>query len=244
MRNLSSEDCLRIWEHAHAATHLGQALCILQVATPDCEYDELVTLPIGERDRRLLLTRQATFGDSIEAYDECPGCSEGIEYSFTVSELLAESDSPEVSNELQLNNFDQTIPVTPLTTQDLWAFEQEKTEDTIQLLMHSNALLTGTKDWIKTLPTDQQTQVLCQVEAHLESIDPLANITFESNCPECTHSWETPFDAGRFLWKEISKTAKQVLRDIHTLASRYGWSESEILKLSPTRRHLYVHLSD
>ena len=35
-------------------------------------------------------------------------------------------------------------------------------------------------------------------------------------------------------------TARRLATDIHTLAHAYGWSEEQILQLSPFRRHLYL----
>jgi hypothetical protein len=33
-----------------------------------------------------------------------------------------------------------------------------------------------------------------------------------------------------------------LLRDVHTLASAYGWKEDEVLHLTPARRHAYLEL--
>jgi hypothetical protein len=45
-----------------------------------------------------------------------------------------------------------------------------------------------------------------------------------------------------YLWSELEEWAHRVLVDIHTLAGAYGWSERQILALSPVRRQLYVDM--
>ena len=35
----------------------------------------------------------------------------------------------------------------------------------------------------------------------------------------------------------------RILREVHTLAAAYGWSEAEILALSPARRRVYLELA-
>jgi hypothetical protein len=59
-------------------------------------------------------------------------------------------------------------------------------------------------------------------------------------CPECGRRWEVVFDIGGFLWAEINDWAEHTLRTVHSLAEAYGWSEREILNLSPLRRQLYL----
>jgi hypothetical protein len=49
-----------------------------------------------------------------------------------------------------------------------------------------------------------------------------------------------PFDIVTFLWREIENLAGHLLRDVHTLASAYGWRESDILALSAARRDFYL----
>jgi hypothetical protein len=45
-----------------------------------------------------------------------------------------------------------------------------------------------------------------------------------------------------FFWQELDDWADRVLRDVHELASAYGWPENEILALSPRRRQCYLDL--
>ena len=70
----------------------------------------------------------------------------------------------------------------------------------------------------------------------MSGADPMADIHLALNCPSCEHKWEAPFDIVAFLWREISAAARRLLREVHTLASAYGWTETEILALSPARR--------
>ena len=53
-------------------------------------------------------------------------------------------------------------------------------------------------------------------------------------------SWQLTLDIVSFLWSEISSLAKRHLREVHTLAWAYGWSEADILAMSPARRQFYL----
>ena len=73
--------------------------------------------------------------------------------------------------------------------------------------------------------------------------DPQADVQFALECPACGHSWQALFHIASFLWTEIHVWAQRILRDIGQLASAYGWSETDVLALTPTRRKIYVALS-
>jgi hypothetical protein len=61
-------------------------------------------------------------------------------------------------------------------------------------------------------------------------------------CPACTRNWTESFDIESFFWVELQAWAARILREIHQLASAYGWSEREILALPSFRRTTYLNL--
>jgi hypothetical protein len=79
------------------------------------------------------------------------------------------------------------------------------------------------------------------VEA-LEAADPMADLAVEVTCPGCSHAWSAALDVPGFLWEEVDRWARRTLLEVHALASAYAWPEAEILRLSPTRRRLYLEL--
>jgi hypothetical protein len=74
----------------------------------------------------------------------------------------------------------------------------------------------------------------------MEALDPLAEIRISLTCPQCNHKWDAWFDIAGYFWAEIQDWAEKTLAAVHQLARAYGWSEGEILELSPVRRQLYL----
>jgi len=72
--------------------------------------------------------------------------------------------------------------------------------------------------------------------------DPQADVEVDLNCPECRHVWQTGFDIVSYLWSELHSWAWQMLREVHVLASNYGWREEEILSMTPQRRRGYLEI--
>ena len=86
-------------------------------------------------------------------------------------------------------------------------------------------------------------------EADLEEVgekmalaDPMAETRVMLHCPQCGNDWDETLDIAAFLWAEIEARAKRLLREIHTLAAAYGWTEREILSLGDTRRASYLEM--
>jgi hypothetical protein len=84
---------------------------------------------------------------------------------------------------------------------------------------------------------------LCtMVSEKMAETDPQGNVQLPLTCPDCGHRWDAPLDIASYLWAEIDAWATRVLRDVHALASAYGWREADILLLSPSRRQAYLEM--
>jgi hypothetical protein len=89
---------------------------------------------------------------------------------------------------------------------------------------------------------DLPDHVVDELSSRLSDLDPLADVQLSAVCEGCGHEWDAGFDVGQFLWSEIEADARGVLVDVHDLALVYGWSEREVLGLSPERRQAYLEL--
>jgi hypothetical protein len=72
--------------------------------------------------------------------------------------------------------------------------------------------------------------------------DPLADLTLLATCPACGHNWRILFDIVSYFWDEIQAWGGRLMREVHTLASAYGWRETDILAMSAWRRQRYLEM--
>jgi hypothetical protein len=99
----------------------------------------------------------------------------------------------------------------------------------------------GQREASETEPALSETDIDA-IGEQMAAADPLAEILLHFDCPACSASFEEGLDLGSFLWAEIERQALRLLRDVHTLAAAYGWSELEILALTPARRAAYIDM--
>jgi hypothetical protein len=85
-------------------------------------------------------------------------------------------------------------------------------------------------------------EALNAVAERLAEADPQADIQLDVACSCCGERWKSAFDIAAFFWSEIDAWACRILREVHTLASAYGWSERDILALTPARRQFYLEM--
>ena len=248
MRALTASEELRIWETGNRQTLAARSLMLLAAALPNSPPGDLARLPIGRRDALLLTLRELTFGSRIDGIAVCPQCDERLDLMFDVAEIRVSNDC-EISEVipqhlLKLNGFE--VVFRPPDSTDLEAIADSPDADAgrekllercaIQVARgnpRSNELLS-----VGELPA---TVVTALVEK-MDDVDPQANVKLSLVCPACQHTWEAVFDIASFFWGEITDWAKRMLRQVHVLASSYGWSEKDILEMSAERRSHYVQM--
>lgn len=76
------------------------------------------------------------------------------------------------------------------------------------------------------------------IEAAIESVAPEVACEAQASCPECGFLNRVEIDPYFIL----GRTGGDLFEDIHTIASHYHWSESEILRLPRWRRLRYLAL--
>ncbi len=78
--------------------------------------------------------------------------------------------------------------------------------------------------------------------AEMDRRAPQVDLELDLSCPECGHSFTTPFDCTAFFFSEIRAQSRHLMREVHYLALHYHWSEAEILGLQRHRRRDYLAL--
>ena len=124
------------------------------------------------------------------------------------------------------------------TYTDLIAIASARDEGTARQALAMRCVL---RDTGQSEELDEET--LAAMSTSMATADPQAEVELSVTCPNCADTRLAAFVIGDFLWREVATWATGLLRDVHTLAARYGWLESDVLALSPRRRQLYVEMA-
>jgi hypothetical protein len=242
MGTLSNSELIAVWEQGMNESPVDRALTLLSAYSPDAR-EELAQLSIGARDVRLLEMYQHLFGPELPAFAHCPACSELLEYMLSTHELLKFSAPAPDAAALAIQSENLSMRLRLPDSLDLRAAMTCPDQESALRLLSERCVIEAAVDGAPVRPTDLSPQVIETVSSALLIGDPRAEMLINLNCVACSHTWQVTLDIECFLWTRVCATAKRLLRDVHTLASAYGWGESDILCLSSTRRQTYVEMA-
>ena len=241
MGSLTSSKLLDIWERGWARKPARQALMLLEAASPDTAPETLADLTIGQRDDNLLRLREQMFGSTVSSVTACPACAERLELSIQADELRATS-AEELKEEITLLMDDYQVSFRLPRAGDLLELPEASSPNGASRALLERCLLSVQQEG-KTRGSKRLPGVVVEaVASQMAEADPQADIRLELTCPSCGHEWQAIFDIVSFFWREIQAWAQRVLYEVHAMASAYGWSEAQILAMSPVRRQLYLEM--
>lgn len=227
----SAADVLEIWESGISLHPIDRALLLASWAGPDEPAERLVDLPLGAVNQALLRLRETWFGTPIRAYADCAACGERAELSVDPAMFAFPAAPAEAGCEVEVSG----VRFRPPSNRDLAAIAAESDVELAALALFERCCLerpTGTQHDLAGL--------LAEVEAKLEALDPAAEITLSLACEACGAHWAASFDVTSLLWDDIEAHAHKLVGEVDVLARAYGWTEPEILVLSPQRRATYL----
>jgi hypothetical protein len=241
MRSLSAPELLGAWERGLTQSLVQRALELLSAVYPQASPDWLLGLSIGHRNAELLALREQFFGPTMAGMAVCPQCGGRLDLTINAAEMRA-ACAPEPEAEVALSVAGYELQFRHANSGDLAAALDLSDPDEARDWLLGRCLLSVQRDGVSVASDRLPLEVADAVSDRMAKADPLADIQLAVSCPLCNHHWLAAFDIVSFLWREIESLAARLLRDVHTLASAYGWHERDILALSPVRRQFYLAL--
>ena len=203
--------------------------------------EEAARLPLGDRDARLMLVREWAFGEEMSGVVNCPACRDQVEVALAVPELRARAAVVAGAFTINAGEFEICCRLPDSIDNDLAARCPDL--HTARRLLFERCVLSASGAGRDLPAAELPETAIHAVAAAIEAADPLADVHLSINCVSCGHAWSEAFDIATYFWSELEIWAQRVLRDVHTLASTYHWSEADILALSPARRQIYLELA-
>jgi len=241
MKTLSNSELITVWERGVCDHPLDRALILLSAYS--CESaDALARLDIASRDTRLIEMYTHLFGPDLHAFGHCPACKQPLEYTLSANKLLESVPAPNPEAfAVKSDSFSMQLRLPD--TLDLRALAGCSDHESALKLLSERCVVEAMLDGAPVEPGTLSPQMIETVSSALEAANSRAEILLNLNCSACHHAWQVTLDIERFLWARLASTAKHLLHEVHTLASAYGWRESDILSLSTARRQAYVEMT-
>ncbi len=219
-------------------------LILLAEACPGMPMQALADLPVGRRDALIFRLRESVFGSRIVGVSTCPACRMEMELTASISDILQRQNESDGNCRLVMTLDHQGYKVNfrlPCT-RDLMAAADGLDIDKAYHCLIQRCVIDAFSKNDRIEPGDLPDQVVDIMADMMSEADPVGDVQMSLTCSSCGHRWHQTFDIIWFFGKEIDSWAHRTLRDVNDLASAYGWSESEILSMSPKRRQSYIEI--
>ncbi|WP_128913970.1 phage baseplate protein [Granulicella sibirica] len=216
-----------------------RALAILESACPELSREQVRELSIGQRDGLLLALQASTFGPELTALSTCPRCRTAVEVAVEVAQLKQAATLSSLSGTEStaiIVRDGREFQVRRPNSSDLAAADGMEPEQAASKILARCV----TSEGVRVDATKLSAETVEQLTEKMAALDPQAECVLEVACAACESSWLERLDIVAFLWSELDAWAKRTLREVHALASAYGWTETEVLSLSASRRQVYL----
>jgi hypothetical protein len=194
------------------------------------------SLSVTDLDAALLALRRGLIGDRIQSTIRCP-CGETIDIDFGAGDYLAQH-APR-----------QTTAMRAVTVEaDGWyrltgadvRFRLPSCADQSAVQRRDDADKELARRCLK--PDRVAGALRRRIESAMEALAPNLCGSLEGVCPGCQATVQIAFDPQRYVLEELKQRATFLLEEVHLIASRYRWQESDILALPQARRARYAEL--
>jgi len=215
--------------------------CVVHLDGQSPPADFARRLLSGDRDYLVLQIRRLTLGDDVCAVASCPRCGKSMDVNFNAAAIPVDGkpqDATSYSIELDPREGVSARQVRfrlPVGADQEAAAEMAMEMDAAVRRLLSRCVL---DDGGHPLTPEEESKVSEAME--LEA--PAIHLELDLTCPECDHAFLLPFDTTAFFFEEMRIGAQQLLKEVHSLAVYYHWSEAEILGLVRNRRRSYLAL--
>jgi hypothetical protein len=192
-------------------------------------------LAISDRDRLLAMIYMQCFGDRVESAVPCQVCDRSFDLHFSLSGLM---DS--------LYNR-QDVRATGPNEQGVYTMADGR-----QFRLPTSA----DQRWVLGLDPQQAINALLDrcivkgdpqvdtetLQAAMDDVGPILDVDVEACCAECGTGQNVRFSMPSYLLRALAYEKRFLTREVHRIATVYGWGLQEILTLSRDDRRTYVRL--
>lgn len=220
---------IELWERASSEHPLDRAITLIGLCKQNAgSRRQLAELSISERDTRLYRVVGDLIGRQPTLVATCKACSAETELILDLSAIDSIAERSESNGSFAHSG--QRLAYRMPNSRDLAnALNKNDPEEARRALLRS---LLGS--------SGAPVAALSALEKELANRAGLEALTIRFQCSECGLAHASLFDVVDYLWRCVDARAKRALRDVHVLATAYGWTSGEILALSPARRAAHI----
>jgi predicted RNA-binding Zn-ribbon protein involved in translation (DUF1610 family) len=224
-------ETLALWEALASTTPVARGASVLVALGAADGLSDAVRMPLATAARAALGELRERAGPEVQTVLTCPDCGAVLDVPLALDDLLAVTPDPSGD----------------AVTVDGAVVRGPTTEDLVVALTSSRPSV-ALRDRCVTWPagvdaTTLDPAVQERVSAAAEELAGASALAVRLACPDCGNEVAAEVDPVALLADRVADEVRDILADVAELAAAFGWSESEVLRLSEARRLAYLDLA-
>ncbi|MFE7408755.1 hypothetical protein [Isoptericola sp. NPDC057559] len=226
---------LDLWEAlaATAPPARGAVVLVARGLAPD--LDAACEQPLAAAAGAALEELRERAGGVLETVVACPSCGELLDVPLPLEGVAA--DGERVGPEVETVG---PVEVRAPTTADLLAALADPAPGAA---LRARCVRWPGGDDGAADPGLADPELAAGVAAAAERLAGAAGVSVRLRCPGCDADVRADVDVVRLLTDRVDQQARAELAEVATLAAAFGWTEPQVLGLSPARRAEYLALA-
>jgi hypothetical protein len=239
---LDADSLLALWERALGQPAGSRDDVLLRAMAQSAEPPRA----LSERNARFIEIHASLFGRDLALVSHCPACGAIAEFTgdcaVLTRRLAEEMSTPEEGSSHHLESHGHLVEFRLPDAADVKAASTEDADDDFVWRLLDRCVVKCTRDGADVSVRELPGLVLEALSGRMEMLAPGASVSFAVTCPHCDARWNAPLDAAQLVWQKVQAAAERLLFEIDALARAYGWTELDVLRLSPLRRAAYLQM--
>lgn len=232
-----AEDMLLLESRDH---EVRRSLALVRRLAQRCDGEALDagSLPLPDVEALLLELRRTLLGDVLHAKADCQSreCGQRTDLAFGIGDYLAHH-RPRVPRG-QLVRKESGWFAFPHSDVE---FRLVTAADLLEAIDSANPKSALAQRTIR--PASASRDHVNRVQRVMDSLSPSLSQEVRKKCAKCGEWVRLFFNVHSYVQQELAFEAAFLYQDVHVLATRYHWSEEEILSLPRTRRLQYAEMA-
>jgi len=218
------------------------ALCCRTAGDAPVDRQILLQVPIGMRTEALMTLASLSDPSPFcwQARCAAPECEQQIEFELTLDQIVSLEDQRRAQQ-----NWMTEIGGTEVLLRRPTGLDQA------EWLAHPPAI--QCEAMLRSIMAQPSLEEMLAKGESLESLsaaldeamdgfDPLVGFHLSVVCPHCSGTTDVSPDLAGLALERLFRAQQALIDDVHRLASRYHWSEQQVLDLPQWRRQRYLEL--
>jgi hypothetical protein len=234
----SAAKLLELCDAGRRALPIERSLLLLRAVCPHAQAVE--GWPLGSVNARLLELRAAMFEPHWQCIADCPACGSPTDVNLDLDSMTRAVGDASGEEARRAEGTGWSITYRLPTIGDV--LRVIKSRDTARAQLQQAVVLAVIRDGEHVTSDSLTEQMHVALDRAIEDADPLAAIDVCIECPCCALHWKESLNVIDLLWTEWVAASRRLVGEVARLASAFGWSESEILAMTASRRQQYLEL--